>query len=169
MEDLFSEFHQELQHILNYWEKFTIDHRQGGFYGRLTNDNQVVEGAVKGAVLNARILWTFSAAYNLTKEARLLEVAERSFDYVSSRFLNLPFGGVYWSVTSDGIPSDDRQQMYAIAFTIYGLTEYARATGLAEGVLELAIGLYRDIEDNSIYRDIENSTQGSDFTRSISI
>jgi len=161
MEDrvhLVSEFRQELQHILNYWEKFTIDHRQGGFYGRLANDNQVVEGAVKGAVLNARILWTFSAAYNLTKEARLLEVAERSFDYVSSRFLNLPFGGVYWSVTAEGVPADDRQQMYAIAFMIYGLTEYARATGLAEGVrtmlltediLELAIGLYRDIEDNS--------------------
>ena len=152
MEDrvhLVSEFRQELQHILNYWEKFTIDHRQGGFYGRLTNDNQVVEGAVKGAVLNARILWTFSAAYNLTKEAHLLEVAERSFDYVSSRFINLPFGGVYWSVTAEGVPADDRQQMYAIAFMIYGLTEYARATGLAENVLELAIGLYRDIEDNS--------------------
>jgi mannobiose 2-epimerase len=175
MEELVFEFRRELQHILNYWEKFTIDHRRGGFYGQLTNDNQVVEGAVKGAVLNARILWTFSAAYNLTKEARLLGLAERSFDYVSSHFLNLSFGGVYWSVTAEGVPLDDRQQIYAIAFTIYGLAEYARAVGLKENgraglsedvrtgglskdvgtgglskeVLELAIGLYKDIEDNS--------------------
>ncbi|MBN9384214.1 MAG: AGE family epimerase/isomerase [Chitinophagaceae bacterium] len=145
---LSSEFRQELQHILDYWEKFTIDRPQGGFYGRLTDDNQVVEGAVKGAVLNARILWSFSAAYNLTKEAHLLEVAERSFDYISTHFLDLAFGGVYWSVTAEGIPADMKKQMYAIAFTIYGLTEYYRASPAPE-VLDMARALYRDIEDNS--------------------
>lgn len=142
------EFNNELTHILNYWEKFTIDHEKGGFYGRLTNDNQAVEGAIKGAVLNARILWSFSAAYNLTKETHLLGMAERSFDYISSRFLNMPFGGVYWSVTAGGMPADMRQQIYGIAFTIYGLTEYYRASGMEE-VLDLAKALYRDIEDNS--------------------
>jgi len=151
MEDrarLSAEFRQELQHILDYWERFTIDHRQGGFYGRLTNDNQVVEDAVKGSVLNARILWSFSAAYNLTKEERFFRVAERSFDYISAHFLDLAFGGVYWSVTAEGVPADTKKQIYAIAFTIYGLTEYYRAFPAAE-VLDMARALYKDIEDNS--------------------
>ena len=143
-----SEFRHELGRILDYWEKFTIDHQRGGFYGRMTNDNQVVEGAVKGCVLNARILWTFSAAYNLTKEERFLRMAERSFDYISAHFLDLAFGGVYWSVTADGTPEDMKKQIYAIAFTIYGLTEYYQAS-LEQEVLDMAIGLYRDIEDNS--------------------
>ncbi|HVW63332.1 MAG TPA: AGE family epimerase/isomerase, partial [Puia sp.] len=135
-----AEFDNELTHILNYWEKFTIDHDKGGFYGRLTNDNQAVEGAIKGAVLNARILWSFSAAYNLTKEAHLLKVAERSFDYISGNFLDLAFGGVYWSVTAAGTPADMKKQIYAIAFTIYGLTEFYRASGMEE-VLEMAKAL----------------------------
>lgn len=145
------EFRNELAHILDYWEKFTIDHLQGGFYGRLTNDNEVAEGADKGAVLNARILWSFSAAYNLTKETHLSEVAERSFNYISDHFLDLAFGGVYWSVTAGGAPADMKKQMYAIAFTIYGLTEYYRVSPAVE-VLDMAKALYRDIEDNSYDR-----------------
>jgi len=117
------EFRNELNKILGYWVKFTFDKDHGGFYGRLTNDNEVVEGAVKGAVLNARILWSFSAAYNLTRDEHLLVVAERSFHYVLDHFIDETFGGVYWSVEADGAPADTKKQIYAIAFTIYGLTE----------------------------------------------
>jgi mannobiose 2-epimerase len=146
--DLQGEFRNELDKILAYWEKFTIDKDRGGFYGRLTNGNEVVEGAVKGAVLNARILWSFSAAYNLTRDEHLLVVAERSLRYVLDHFIDVTFGGVYWSVTADGAPADTRKQIYAIAFTIYGLTEYYQAAP-DDGVLELAKSLYRCIEDHS--------------------
>jgi len=108
----------------------------------------VVEGAVKGAVLNARILWSFSAAYNLTRDEHLLVVAERSLSYVLDHFIDGTFGGVYWSVEADGAPADTKKQIYAIAFTIYGLTEYYQAA-YDEAVLELAKKLYRCIEDHS--------------------
>ena len=143
-----AEFRDELKHILDYWQQFTIDKVHGGFYGRLTHDNEVVEGAVKGSVLNARILWSFSAAYLLEEDPGYLRLAERSLAYIRQYFIDHEVGGVYWSVTAGGAPADTKKQIYAIAFTIYGLTEYYQAKA-DEEVLELAKKLYRDIEDHS--------------------
>ena len=49
-----------------------VDEKYGGFYGKIDNDNIVDIDAPKGLVLNARILWAFSAAYNHTKEKQYL-------------------------------------------------------------------------------------------------
>ena len=62
------------------------------------------------------------------------------------------YGGVYWSLDAQGQPLDTKKQYYAIAFAIYGLAEYSRATGNAEA-LDLAIRLYRDIETHSLDTD----------------
>src|SRR6186713_394595 len=121
-------FQQELDSILHYWETFTLDTVHGGFFGRLTNDNAVIADAVKGSVLNARILWSFSAAYNSTRKSQYLRLATRSLHYIRDHFIDNEFGGVYWSVRADGKPLDTKKQIYALAFTIYGLTEYYRAT-----------------------------------------
>jgi mannobiose 2-epimerase len=150
------EFHEELRRILNYWARFSPDDEHGGFYGRLTDDNVVVPGAVKGGVLNARILWSFSAGYNLGRElgygheesAIWLSLAGRALTYIMEHFVDKEFGGVYWSVDADGAPVDTKKQIYAIAFTIYGLTEYYRAQPIGEA-LDLAIRLYQDIETYS--------------------
>ncbi|MDO6429261.1 AGE family epimerase/isomerase [Flavitalea sp. BT771] len=146
-----AEFRDELRHILDYWRQFTIDNAHGGFYGRLTNDNHVVEGAVKGAVLNARILWSFSAAYLLEEDPGYLQLAERSLAYIRQHFVDQQLGGVYWSVTASGEPADTKKQIYAIAFVIYALAEFHQAKA-DDDVLELAKKLYRDIEDHSYDR-----------------
>jgi len=137
-------FQQELDSILHYWETFTLDTVHGGFFGRLTNDNAVIADAVKGSVLNARILWSFSAAYNSTRKSQYLRLATRSLHYIRDHFIDNEFGGVYWSVRADGKPLDTKKQIYALAFTIYGLTEYYRATDDPEA-LALAQALFRDI------------------------
>ena len=48
--------------ILRFWQERMVDYQQGGFYGRIDGYNVLHPDAEKGAVLNARILWTFSAA-----------------------------------------------------------------------------------------------------------
>ena len=60
------ELQNELSGLLNFWQKNTVDKAFGGFYGKIDNSNKVFHHAPKGSVLNSRILWTFSAAYNLT-------------------------------------------------------------------------------------------------------
>src|SRR3569833_1046297 len=145
---LASAFRQTLKDILDYWQSHTVDLEHGGFYGQLTNDNKVTKDAVKGAVLNARILWSFSAGYRLEKDAAWRGLAARSYTYIRQYFVDPVFGGVYWSVDNTGEPVDTKKQIYAIAFAIYGLSEYYQARP-DEEVLTLARLLYRSIEPHS--------------------
>ena len=55
-----SEVETELKDILNWWMTYAIDIDNGGFYGKIDNDNYVSSEAVKGLVLNTRILYTLS-------------------------------------------------------------------------------------------------------------
>ncbi len=64
LEKLSTEIETELTDgILPYWIKNTVDHKKGGFYGRITFDNIPIKDAEKGSILTARILWAFSAVF----------------------------------------------------------------------------------------------------------
>ena len=134
--------------ILPFWMNKMTDREHGGFYGRLTGTGVLMPDAEKGAILNARILWTFSAAYRLLKDDAYLETATRAKRYLIDRFYDAEFGGVYWSLHAEGRPKETKKQIYALGFAIYGLSEYHRATGDAEA-LDYAIRLFKDIEQHS--------------------
>lgn len=134
--------------ILSFWLEKMQDNEHGGFYGRIDGNNQLHPEAEKGAILNARILWSFSAAYRVLQKEEYLEAATRAKDYLIEHFIDPEYGGVYWSVDYKGEPLDTKKQFYAIAFVIYGLTEYARATGDREA-LEYALDLYDCIEEHA--------------------
>ena len=145
---LYNELKQELYNILTYWMQNTIDHKNGGFFGEVNNLNEVNTEANKGIILNARILWTFSAAYNTIKSNQYLVVAKRAYEYIMDNFIDKQFGGVYWEVDAKGSPVNDRKQIYALSFAIYGLSEYYKATN-EEAALQFAIGLFENIEEYS--------------------
>jgi mannobiose 2-epimerase len=144
--NLYQELKSEMvKSILPFWMHRATDRLNGGFYGQILSDETVVQNAPKGAVLNARILWTFSAAYNITGSAVYLEHARIAFNYFSEYFIDKQFGGVYWSVNSDGSMLNGRKQIYAQAFGIYALAEYYLATGEQDSIL-LASDLFGFIE-----------------------
>lgn len=144
LEQYRKEMKQELEDILAYWTKFTIDKDYGGFVGKIDHDNKIHPDAPKGSVLNSRILWTFSAAYNLTKNQKYLEIAQRAFHYIIDYFIDKEFGGVYWTVDYQGNPFDTKKQIYALSFAVYGLTEFYRAAK-NEKALQSALNIYNDI------------------------
>ncbi len=148
------ELNDELNNIFNYWMNNTADEVYGGFVGRIDEQNKVIENSPKGSVLNARILWSFSAAYNLSQNPEYLQYAERGYQYIIDHFIDNEFGGVYWSVDYEGKPLDTKKQVYANAFTIYGLSEYYIASG-NENARTLAIELYNSLIKNSF--DIKNT------------
>jgi len=147
-DQLIHSFEKELSSILNYWSKYAIDKHFGGFLGAVDNQNNSIKEAPKGSVLNARILWSFSAGYNFNQNKEYLEIAHKSFSYIKQYFIDEEYGGVYWSVDYAGKPLDTKKQIYALSFTIYGLTEYFKAT-LDKRALELSISLYQTIEKYS--------------------
>ncbi|MDR0894134.1 MAG: AGE family epimerase/isomerase [Prevotellaceae bacterium] len=138
-------------HILPFWMNNMIDRKRGGFYGQMSGEGMLVPYSPKGAVLNARILWTFSAAYRRLDNPAYLETATRAKDYFLRHFIDKR-GGVFWSLTYKGLPYNTKKQIYAIAFAIYGLAEYYLATRDEES-LAAAIRLYKDVERHSFDAD----------------
>lgn len=149
------------ENILPYWMNNLIDTENGGFLGRITGEEITKRDAPKGAVLNARILWTYAAAYRVCKDENYLQIAKRAKDYLLDYFYDKEHGGIYWLVDYKGNPIETKKQIYAQGFAIYGLSEYYRATKDKEA-LEYAIKLFKTIEEHSF--DTENNGYLEAFT-----
>jgi len=148
LKQLKTELTAELGAILDYWSKNMIDTQNGGFAGQIDNNENVIQNAEKGAVLNARILWSFSASYQITKKTEHKNLAKRAFDFLSNNFYDAEFGGLFWSINADKTPKDTKNQIYALAFAIYGLSEYY-VISKDEKALSIAINLYLKIQKYS--------------------
>lgn len=130
--------------IIPFWKKMR-DEEYGGYYGWLGYDLKLDKKAVKGCILNSRILWFFSNAYLLLKEESLLNEAAHAWKFLKECCVDRENGGVYWSLTYDGKPEDTTKHTYNQAFAIYALSSYYDASG-DEEALEYARGLYHLIE-----------------------
>ena len=152
METLKQEVTRELTgNILPFWMTRTPD-RTGGFIGRIDGVGKSCSDAEKGAVLNARILWTFSSAARVLKDRSYLAVAERAWSYIAAHFIDKEYGGVFWSLNADGTPKDTKKQFYAIAFMAYAMAEYYRVSGDSKA-LDEAVGLFRCVEEHSLDKE----------------
>lgn len=133
-----------LEHnILSFWAGMADP--LGGFYGRVTGDGSLEKDAPRGAILNARIIWSFSAAYGYFRKNRFLMLAAHAEEYFLSHFIDHKYGGVYWSVDSEGKRLVDKAQLYAQGFGIYALSEFYAAAG-DEEALKAAINIYKVVE-----------------------
>ncbi|OXA69438.1 N-acyl-D-glucosamine 2-epimerase [Flavobacterium aquidurense] len=148
LKQLKTELSAELDSILKYWSKHTLDNENGGFIGQIDCNDHIIANAEKGAVLNARILWTFSSSYKVTKKESHRKIAQRAFEFLADHFYDAEFGGLFWSINADKTPKDTKNQIYALAFAIYGLSEYY-AIAKDEKALEIAINLYLKIQEHS--------------------
>ena len=149
-EFLKEEFLEELNNILEFWSSQAVDRQFGGFVGCINHFGAIKPMATKGAVLNTRILWTFSAAYNIIGSEKLLKLADSAYDYIKSCFWDNINGGLFWEVNHLGQALNTRKQAYAQGFGIYAFSEYYRATGNKES-LEYAKKLFQLLESN--FRD----------------
>ncbi len=131
--------------ILAYWLRLR-DNERGGFYGQVTGNEILVPDAQRGAILNARILWSFASAYRILYKPEYLQAAEQAKRYIEAHLIDKDHGGCYWSVTADGEPLDTHKQFYAQAFMLYAFSEYIRATG-DESARPIAESFFRILED----------------------
>jgi mannobiose 2-epimerase len=156
------EMEGELKDILSWWMQKTVDDDHGGFVGKIDHGNKIYPLAPKGSVLNSRILWAFSAAYNFIGDKQYFQMAARAFKFITEYFVDNEFGGVYWTVDAKGRPLDAKKQVYALAFALYGLSEYYRCAK-EEAAKEQAIRVYQDILRHSY--DETNGGYIEAFTR----
>ncbi len=146
--------------LLPFWLGM-IDKENGGFYGYVRSDGLIDTKADKGCVLNSRILWVFSTCYKLCMDGALsevklqdagyssldiLEAARHAYNFFRDHYFDPEHGGIFWSVTYDGQPSDTAKHAYNHAFAIYALCEFYEVTGDMEA-FKLAYYLKNCIEN----------------------
>ena len=137
-----------LTNILPFWMERALDHENGGYYGAITNDLVVDNDVPRSAVVAARILWTFSAAYRAYDDPAYLRAARHAYAYLTGPLWDGEYGGVYWTVDRQGRAVNDRKHVYAQAFAIYALSEYYQACGEPQA-LALAQKLFHRVETHS--------------------
>ena len=131
--------------IIPFWKKLRDD-ENGGYYGWVGYDLKVDKKAVKGCILNSRILWFFSNAYTMLKDPSLLKEADHGFAFMKQYCMDKENGGIFWSIRYDGKPEDTTKHTYNQAFAIYALSSYYEASGKEEA-LDMAKELFHIIEE----------------------
>lgn len=137
------------------------DEQNGGFYGYVDSNSRIDRKADKGCVLNSRIMWAMSSCYKLCIDGALsetklqdvgyssldiLEAARCAYEYFRDHFVDMDYGGIFWSVTYDGQPADTTKHTYNHAFAIYALCAYYEVSGDREA-FKLAYYLKNCIEN----------------------
>ena len=70
--------------ILPFWTRYMTDQVHGGFYGRVDGSLQPDLSSPKSMVLNGRMLWTYSRAWDMVRYPACQELAQRAFRYIQS-------------------------------------------------------------------------------------
>ncbi|HAK58668.1 MAG TPA: N-acylglucosamine 2-epimerase [Lachnospiraceae bacterium] len=133
------------EHVIPFWENLRDD-EYGGYYGYLDFELNLDKKAVKGCILNSRILWFFANAYMVFKKEEYLDHARHAYEFMKRACFDDECGGVYWSVTYDGKPDDTTKHTYNQAFAIYALSSYYAVSSDKEA-LDRAYMLYHVIEE----------------------
>ncbi len=143
-----SEMELELtKNIIPFW--LAQKDERGGFFSFADQANNRDSQAIKGCLLNSRILWFFSrSASELTDPVVATEcrqAARHAFRFMKNSLMDSDFGGVYWSVDCEGVPMDTQKHIYCQAFAIYALSEWYALTHDSEA-LRMIEQLYSLIE-----------------------
>ena len=143
-------FKNVTENILPFWCTYMEDDVNGGFYGRVDKDLHPDPTAPKSAVLNTRMLWAYSNAYEVLRDEKCKALAKRSFEYLRDYFWDDVYGGIYWTVGPKGDPFDMVKRTYAQASIIYSMSQYYAASKDPQA-LEMALKAYELVLKHAKY------------------
>ncbi|MDD4646207.1 MAG: AGE family epimerase/isomerase [Bacteroidales bacterium] len=156
-------FENELtEDILPYWIKHGVEQNGDGFYGAADLKGVPVLTAKKSCVLNARILWTFSAAAMKYNNPLYASMAERAFNVLQKYFADAEYGGYFMEINPDNTLSSGIKHTYAQAFVIYSLCKFYEYKP-NEATLKIIRDFFCLLEDKT--KDPENIGYKEAFTR----
>lgn len=134
-----------LQGITPFWKSLR-DNENGGYYGYVDFKLNTKKDAIKGVILNSRILWFFANKYTLLQQEEDLDYAKYAYRFLIEKCWDKQYGGVYWALNADGTVYEGMKHIYNQAFAIYALSSYYEASK-DEEALERALMLFKLIEE----------------------
>ena len=147
--------------LIPFWENLK-DEEWGGFYGWMDSDLTLHKDAIKGCILNNRILWFFSNAYLMFGDEKLMECADHAYAFLKAHCYDRERGGVYWSLDYKGNVVDSTKHTYNQGFAVYALSTYYRASGNKEA-LRIAESIVNTIEEKCFDEYGYREAQSVDF------
>lgn len=135
------------ENILPFWCDYMIDEENGGFYGKVNKDHTPDKTYPKAIVLNTRMLWAFTMAYEKFGDEKYKVLAKRAFEYIRDHFWDKEYGGVYWMLNYKGVPTEIEKRTYGQAFIVYSMAEYYNAFKDPEA-LEMAMTTFKLVQDH---------------------
>jgi N-acylglucosamine 2-epimerase len=145
LQNLLEVYETELfEHVMPFWLEHAVDDEYGGLLTCLSDDSSVIS-TDKYMWSQLRALWVFSALYHkLEPREQWLEVAWGIFRFVE-KFGRDASGYWIFSTSRTGKPLKPAISIYTDGFAIYGLTEFARATG-DERAIRLALETFEQAQ-----------------------
>ncbi|NOU61416.1 AGE family epimerase/isomerase [Marinifilum caeruleilacunae] len=127
LEKLKTELEKELfHHVLPFWEKYSIDQQNGGYYNCLDKNGNIYD-TNKYMWLHGRQVWMFSKLYNtLEKKEKWLTIATHGFEFLK-KFAITENNRVYFSLNEKGEPVYMQRKIFSECFYVMAVAEYAKA------------------------------------------
>jgi mannose/cellobiose epimerase-like protein (N-acyl-D-glucosamine 2-epimerase family) len=123
--------------VLPFWER-SVDREHGGFITELDEAGDRHGAGEKHIVMQTRMIYSFSLGYRLTGNRAYLDNAAQGVDFFVRHFRDDRHGGWFRTTDRRGQPIDEHKWPYGIAFAIYALADYFRASG-DRTALDLAV------------------------------
>ena len=143
----------EMDRVLHIWKDRSLD-QERKIFRTLGCDNKPLRDGRRSAVLMARILWAYSAAYELVKRNEWKELADLAFADLYEHYRDRKNGGVYEMLDKDGKPLCRDKVIYTQSYSIYACAQYYKISGNRIS-LEFAEDIFRRVEDSSWRNDLE--------------
>ncbi|MFL0095269.1 n-acyl-d-glucosamine 2-epimerase [Tenacibaculum maritimum] len=132
-----------LNDILPFWEKYSLDKKNGGYFTCINTEGKVYD-TDKFIWLQGRQAWMFSMLYNnVSPNKKWLSIAKSGIDFLKKHGMN-KHGDFYFSTTAEGTPLVEAYNIFSDCFAAMAFSQYAIASG-DEEIKSLAINTYFNI------------------------
>ncbi len=152
----------EADALMAFWCAAGPDREFGGFHGKLDRQGRPEDPTHKGLIQQSRHLWTLAMWAERRKAPSLVTaLAHSQFEFLQ-RFLLDPHDGEFYFLTSrEGDVLDRKKQLYAEAFVIYALAQYALSFSVGTAA-EAALRCFRSIDQRAHDDDFGGYDQTGD-------
>jgi N-acylglucosamine 2-epimerase len=132
-----------LDDVIPFWEHYSIDHQDGGYFTCLDREGQVFD-TDKFIWLQARQVWTFSMLYNrVEKRQTWLDIAQHGAEFLQNYGMD-EAGNWYFALDRAGQPLVQPYNIFSDCFAAMALGQYALAAD-DEAAGNLAQTTYQNI------------------------
>ena len=161
-----------LDEIFPFWER-SVDREYGGFITDLDRHGNRQGNGDKHLVMQTRMIYSFSLGYRLTAKQDYLSHARQGVEFFRRHFRDERYGGWFRTTDRSGQSIDRDKWPYGIAFAVYALADYYRASGDREA-LQLAVETFDlhwarcwDHQRGGIYWNLREDWSPADPTKRI--